>query len=194
MKKEVGEHVLNAFLVEAVSDLVMFFNVGKSMNEQQLVQVVKLIAEKYYYLRPSELKYCFNQSKMGRYGKLYDRIDGGIIFDWLDKYLIERDEELYNANVRLQKETLKETSNVFEKLQELKIDYLPKDKEKENKNVFEIIQNETDKKIQKYFIEFDELDKKQNLSVGGKRFVNYGGKILDIEEFTKFKLNESKAK
>ena len=192
LKKEAGDNVLRAFLVEALSDLIMFFNVGKTMNQQQLVQVVELITDNYYFLRPSELKYCFNQAKIGKYGKLYDRIDGSIIFEWIEKYLLEREEVIYQKNIALQKQTTQENINVFESLSKLNIDL---------KQLVEPVKNEVyknntptdlDIKIQVILTEFDELYKQQDDGkLSGVRFVKYKDKMMNIETYTNFRLNEN---
>jgi hypothetical protein len=192
LKKDAGENVLRAFLVEALSDLIMFFNVGKTVNPHQLVQVVELITDNYYYLRPSELKYCFNQAKIGRYGKLYDRIDGSIIFEWIEKYLLERDEVIYQKNIHLQKQTTQENINVFESLSKLNIDlkqFVEPIKKEDYKNN---PQTDFDIKIQVILNEFDELFKQQDEGkLSGIRFVKYKDKMMNIETYTNIRLNEN---
>ena len=49
-----------------------------------------MISDDYYYLKPDELEYCFRQAKRGVYGKVFDRIDGMVILEWLEKYNTER--------------------------------------------------------------------------------------------------------
>lgn len=192
LKKDAGENILRAFLVEALSDLIMFFNVGKTMNQQQLVQVVELITDNYYFLRPSELKYCFNQAKIGKYGKLYDRIDGSIIFEWIEKYLLERDEVIFQKNIVLQKQTTQENINVFESLSKLNID-LRQFVEPVKKEVYKNNEpTDMDIKIQIILNEFDKLFKEQDEGqLMGVRFVNYKNKMLNIESYTNLRLNEN---
>ena len=68
----------------------MFFNVGKIMNDNQAAQTADLIIEEYYFLKPDDFKLCFNRAKKGLYGKVYDRIDGAVILEWLGRYEKER--------------------------------------------------------------------------------------------------------
>ena len=86
IERETSEFQLNALLYFIVNYLVNFFNVGKTMNASQIQQTVALIRETYPYLMIEDFKICFNDAKKGLYGKLYDRIDGQIILDWLDRY------------------------------------------------------------------------------------------------------------
>lgn len=89
-KKEYGEQSLQAILVIILTDVIKFFNTGKTMGQDQLVQTIRLITEDFYYFNIEDFKLCFNNAKRGRYGKIYDRIDGNVIYEWLQKYSEER--------------------------------------------------------------------------------------------------------
>lgn len=65
------------------------------MGQDQLVQTIRLIVEDFYYFNIEDFKLCFNNAKRGRYGKVYDRIDGNIIYEWLQKYSEERTSVAY---------------------------------------------------------------------------------------------------
>lgn len=79
-----------AMLNILVVDAVLFFNVGKSMDADQVKQTVQLILEEYYYFKPEDFKLCFKKAMKGHYGKVYDRIDGPVIFEWLNQHDFER--------------------------------------------------------------------------------------------------------
>ena len=81
---------VQAFVGLMIADTVLFFNVGKMMNANQVGATANMIIEEYYYLKPDDFKLCFNRAKKGYYGKVYDRIDGQVIFDWLNAYSSER--------------------------------------------------------------------------------------------------------
>lgn len=87
-----GDFVIHAFLNVVIADLVSFFNLGKNMNDQQIKQTSQLIISEYWFLKPEDFKLCFNQAKKGRYGKVFDRIDGMVIMEWLNQYCLERTE------------------------------------------------------------------------------------------------------
>lgn len=95
IRKRYGEQFLFAFLTIAIVDLIEFFNVGKTMGEVQVVSTIRLIVDDFYYLNVEDFKLCFNNAKRGRYGKVYDRIDGNTIYEWLNKYSTERIEFAY---------------------------------------------------------------------------------------------------
>lgn len=65
------------------------------MGQEQLVQTIQLIIEDFYYFNIEDFKLCFNNAKRGKYGKVYDRIDGNIIYEWLQKYSEERVQMAY---------------------------------------------------------------------------------------------------
>jgi hypothetical protein len=88
--RRTSDFQVNALLYFIVNDLVNFFNVGKTMNAEQIQQTVLLLREEYPYLTIEDLKICFSNAKKGLYGNLYDRIDGQIILDWVTRYDIKR--------------------------------------------------------------------------------------------------------
>lgn len=102
MNKEFGETHLRAFMVNVLNDLLDFFSVGKTMGGVQVAQTADLIIEEYYYLKPDDFKLCFTRAKKGQYGKVYDRIDGQVIFDWLNAYNKDRMAEAEAAAINEQ--------------------------------------------------------------------------------------------
>lgn len=89
-KKETSEMSLLAILTIMFNDLIDFFSVGKTMGQSQLVSTIQLVIEDFYYLNIEDFKLCFNNAKRGVYGKIYDRVDGNIIYDWIFRYAQER--------------------------------------------------------------------------------------------------------
>lgn len=90
MNKEFGEQHLRAFMVNVLNDVVGFFSIGKTMGAVQIASTADLIIEEFYFLKPDDFKLCFNRAKKGSYGKVYDRIDGQVIFEWLNTYTNDR--------------------------------------------------------------------------------------------------------
>lgn len=79
-----------AVMTLLVNDLINFFAVSKTIGETQLADTVKMLVEDYYYLNIEDFKLCFSNAKKGRYGKVYDRVDGSMIYEWVDTYARER--------------------------------------------------------------------------------------------------------
>jgi len=69
------------------------------MNDIQAAQTADLIIDEYYFFKPDDFKLCFTRAKKGLYGKVYDRIDGQIIFDWLNSYCKDRLNEAENMSI-----------------------------------------------------------------------------------------------
>ena len=110
IKTELGETTLKAMLTVLIIETVEFFNVGKTMGESQVAQTVELIIEDFGFMKPDDFKLCFKNAKRGLYGngKLYDRIDGQIIFEWLNSYKTERMEASEMASIKKHTEYKKE--------------------------------------------------------------------------------------
>lgn len=94
--KEAGELYVKALLTLAIIDLTEFFNIQGNMTEGQVVNTVNLIREKYWMLKPDDFKLCFKRVMSGDFGKVYNRLDGHVIMEWLDKYVDERSVWFYD--------------------------------------------------------------------------------------------------
>lgn len=94
-RKQKGEMTLYALMTIMINDLLDFFSTGKTMGERQMVTTIRMIVEDFYYFNIEDFKLCFDNAKRGKYGKIYDRIDGNIIYEWLQKYSEERTDVAY---------------------------------------------------------------------------------------------------
>lgn len=97
-----GELFVKAVMVNIISDLVLFLNVGKTMNEQQIGITADMLIKKYNYFKIEDYKLLFDRIKIGYYGKQYDRVDGQTIFECANQYDLERaelaEEMSYNSH------------------------------------------------------------------------------------------------
>lgn len=100
--KGCGENVARAALVILVTDLLSFFNVENTMSVEQVATTINLLMDEYYFLKLDDFKMCFKRVMLGKYGKVYNRIDGQMILEWVHTYLKERtevaDDLSYNAH------------------------------------------------------------------------------------------------
>jgi hypothetical protein len=101
-KRAAGEERAKAVMVLILTDLVDFFNVGNSMNANQVINTAEMILDAYGYLKIDDFKLCFNQAKRGDYGQVY-RMDGNVILSWIRQYVNDRmnaaDETSYAQHV-----------------------------------------------------------------------------------------------
>jgi hypothetical protein len=106
-----GPNVVQDALKILILELARFCNVGKNFNEFQINETVRLIREEYYYLKMDDFKLCFDWIKKGKYGTLYDRLDGAILLQTLITYTDERAMEAEKLVRIKQKE---DASNLYE--------------------------------------------------------------------------------
>jgi len=65
-----------------------FYNCKSKMNKEQLFETSHYIITQLRHLNYYDIAMCFKEAKMRE--KIYDRIDGGMILEWLTKYDITR--------------------------------------------------------------------------------------------------------
>lgn len=108
IRKSEGDLPTIAFLIDVIGENIKFFNVGKHMNDAQLVETAKLIAQEFYFLKPDDLVIFFNRLKSGFYGELFDRLDGQIIMLKLREYCEERTSTAESLTIEAHKKFLDE--------------------------------------------------------------------------------------
>ena len=117
VQKEAGLAKARAVVAYLIAETLEFFNSGNDMNDRQVAVTVDLILEEYPYMQPDDLKLCFRRAMKGRYGKLYNRIDGQIIMGWLREYNRERctvaSEQSYNEHKAHLSEEARPTQGIF---------------------------------------------------------------------------------
>tara|TARA_R100000655_G_scaffold108878_2_gene161857 strand:- start:1839 stop:2264 length:426 start_codon:yes stop_codon:yes gene_type:complete len=80
-------------------DLTNFFAVKNGMTADMIEDIVEMIIQEHSNMTLYDIGLCFREGKVGRYGKVYDRLDGGIIMEWCNKYqnkFIDACEEAHN--------------------------------------------------------------------------------------------------
>jgi len=74
-------------LQRMIEDFFDFFKLSnKPDSEADLVPIVLLVQQEFYYLKLEEIAYVLHGAKAGRYGKIYNRVDGSVICDFLREY------------------------------------------------------------------------------------------------------------
>lgn len=190
-----------SFIELLIIDVCEFFNIGKPMTSSQIIQTARLIFFDYSALKPEDVKKCFEQGKKGLYGKIYDRLDGGVLFDWLDNYKLNRTNEiiqhrineLNNHNAEIKKPIYIKNSESIEKIKEIRknleqkltkdrIDYI------ENRFQKNVEKSEEDILVQKWLRYFDRKMIKQ-----GKSFIATRWGIMNQEQYAMFRLKKYRA-
>lgn len=79
------------FMLENLQDS---FNIESKLSLTQQYEIATLIIEKYANLLTlEEVALVFKKAKLSEYGKIYNRIDIQIIFEWIEKYLQSEDKQ-----------------------------------------------------------------------------------------------------
>lgn len=108
-----GLAYIQSILVLAITDLIKLFNVSKPMTAEQIAAVVDCMLETQplYWLTLADIKLCFKYLYMGKYGKIYDRIDANTILDALNQYYQERCVVAYSYANKQHQQTKQYRSN-----------------------------------------------------------------------------------
>lgn len=79
-----------AYLNKWIYDTISFFNIGRNMNDTQIMDTSFILFEKFPNLTMAEIYFVFKEAKGFKYGQLYDRLDGQIILGWFDRFWNDR--------------------------------------------------------------------------------------------------------
>ena len=109
VRKQYGADFTEAYIAIWITNLVDFVSVGKKMGEQQIYETAMFIAEEYFMLTIADINMVFQGIKKGKYGQLYDRIDGTIILSCFKQYFDERCATAESISLREHDKTKKDT-------------------------------------------------------------------------------------
>jgi hypothetical protein len=88
--KQIGDNTLLVALSGMILHTANFFNLTKSMNDDQAIDTASLLIETYPHETIEDFTIMFREAKKGKYGELYNRLDGQLIFKWMGLYLEEK--------------------------------------------------------------------------------------------------------
>lgn len=189
-KQEKGEVISQAILSKLIIDFLDFFNIGKTMSESQIVSTVKLLLEDYSNLKPDDFVLFFNRAKKGIYGKVYDRIDGAVIFGWLEQFMHERDSEIEQIRIIENKSYQKNISGEATQLPDYMIKFRDNLAKRHISEPKKLNQTEQQKIISETLQEFSKIIKEQ----GRKNYAIVDEITMDRQMFLEYKLLNAKFK
>lgn len=97
---------LKFFLTEKIAKLSMFYNLGKQITQAQAAETATLIIDQFGpRLVLADIILFIRKFKAGEYGKLFDRLDGGVIVDAMNDYLEEKTNEIDRKNYEEHQQT-----------------------------------------------------------------------------------------
>jgi hypothetical protein len=92
-----GDGTVRAILALCLTDMLKFFNLTQgTMDKNQVIQTILLIQEDYgHIMTMADFKVFFNKIKKGHFAEpgksqVYNRIDGQLILEWMERYVDER--------------------------------------------------------------------------------------------------------
>jgi len=93
MKKDLGEEKTLAYVELLIVNTNEFFNIKDKMRPSQIKETAQMILEEYYFFSLLEVIYVFKEAKKGRYGEIYNSLDGSKIMKWFASYADDRLQE-----------------------------------------------------------------------------------------------------
>jgi hypothetical protein len=96
-----NEELTTSEIALLILDAQKFYNVKNALDEDMLFEVAGLVLSEYKHFNMYDIALCLKNGKLGRYGKIYERLDGGTIMDWFTQYNKKR-EDLIIMNAETQ--------------------------------------------------------------------------------------------
>jgi len=90
IRKIYSENFVEKYIELWICALNEFLNIKHEMNPAQIQETAKFIYDDFYYLNIADLNLIFTNIKRGKYGKIYDSMDGTKLMEWINKYVEER--------------------------------------------------------------------------------------------------------
>lgn len=172
--------LLKFYKPEDVYDFVSFglglvfdsYLLSNKPNADQVLEIAKTLVEKYSDYTLEVFAYFFKDAKQGKYGKVFNRLDGPMIYEWItefDKnYEAEKIDKIMSYESKKSDHHSERAALIVGLLDKTKIGSINKfDAEKEKKATF-------------IYNQFNELLKEQK-STDGK--VEWMGKRMELSEF-----------
>lgn len=88
--KVAGEKDVLKAITGAILMASEYFNVKGEISDSQAVQTASLFMEQFPMETFEDLLICLKNAKIGKYGPVYNRFDGQMVFTWFRLYLDEK--------------------------------------------------------------------------------------------------------
>lgn len=109
VQKALGEDNMKKTIVVILEDLVNYFNVARPMTIDQIVDLAYEILPSFKYHKFEEILMFCEGIKKGKWGKVYERFDASIFWEFFEKYEENRNSWIEYDNT---KDNYKETITV----------------------------------------------------------------------------------
>lgn len=177
--------VAQMVVVEFVTDLVEFLNVGKTMNPDQINKTSDYILKFFPHLNLADLRLFFDKMKLGHYGKFYDSVDGQLILSKMEEYSQDRMDEYEQMRLAQHKDDI--TMNPIGEGYHPSVIQAIKNAlgEKKARDVPASVRTQTPAEVfsQRCIRQFDNLFDKYGYSKPTGRFIRIGDTVFDLNQF-----------
>jgi hypothetical protein len=100
IRKIDGEDKLCVLVEMWILDINEYFNLSHKMNERQIKETARYLIDDFYHFKVVDVNYIFTQAKKGKYGVMYNTIDGSKIYSWFENHNNERANLCYDEKLR----------------------------------------------------------------------------------------------
>ena len=100
IRKENGEKNALALIKMWLISLNDFVNTSRKLTPGQINEIALYIITDYYFLKVSDVYLVITDIKKGKYGQLYESLDGVKILSFFENYVNERINLIFNENLR----------------------------------------------------------------------------------------------
>jgi len=182
IKKYEGIESVKRILTNSIDQLQTYFSLERIMTPYQVEMTTELIEETFYYFSPDDFRKCFRGAMSGKYGKIYNRLDGAVIMEWLRAYDIERTEIIVREQMERNKQEAKEimSTESFNGAMKKLIDELATKTKRKDPESYESKLSPFEKQV---IAEYDKLR-------GMNRFAVYEGKEMDFDTYRMIRYSE----
>jgi len=182
IKKHEGVESVRRILTNSIDQLQTYFSLERIMTPYQVEMTTELIEETFYYFSPDDFRKCFRGAMSGKYGKIYNRLDGAVIMEWLRAYDIERTEIIVREQMERNKQEAKEVMSTesFNGAMKKLIDELATKTKRKKPESYESKLSPFEKQV---IAEYDKLR-------GMNRFAVYEGKEMDFDTYRMIRYGE----
>lgn len=128
--RSVGEKDVLKAITGAILMASEYFNVKGEISDSQAVQTASLFMEQFPMETFEDLLICLKNAKIGKYGPVYNRFDGQMVFTWFRLYLDEKYERFEQIKKLEQEQWQAETMQSFAPILSKLFSQLDSDNEK----------------------------------------------------------------
>lgn len=94
-KRQAGDEMLGACLTGIILSINASYNIGKAMSQLQAAETAKALLQAKWYWKLAEVYLFADMAKNGDFGKVYDRLDRAVLFEWAEKFDEKREDKLF---------------------------------------------------------------------------------------------------